>query len=65
MDHIEGVTALIEECKNEPDIKRKIEILYSINSMLPKNQQLKIPSLITNDYVRMTLYKIEERLLVA
>ncbi|HEX2615198.1 MAG TPA: hypothetical protein VHL10_06880 [Nitrososphaera sp.] len=60
-----NVSALIEECKNESDIDRKIEILYSINSMLPKNQQLKIPSLITNDYVNLALYRIEEKLLVA
>lgn len=60
-----NVAALIEECKNESDIDRKIEILYSINSMLPKSQQLKIPSLITNDYVNLALYRIEEKLLVA
>jgi predicted DNA-binding protein (UPF0278 family) len=66
MDHIRrNVAALIEECKNEPEINRKIEILYSINSMLPKSQQLKIPSLITNDYVSQALYRIEEKLLVA
>lgn len=66
MDHIrKNVTALIEECKNESEIDRKIEILYSINSMLPKSQQLKIPSLITNDYVNLVLYRIEEKLLVA
>jgi hypothetical protein len=66
MDHTRmNVSALIEECKNESDIDRKIEILYSINSMLPKSQQLKIPSLITNDYVNLALYRIEEKLLVA
>jgi hypothetical protein len=56
---------LVEECKNEPNIDRKIEILYAINSMLPKTQQLKIPSLITNDYVCLALYRVEEMLLVA
>ena len=66
MDHARmNVSALIEECKNESDIDRKIEVLYSINSMLPKSQQLKIPSLITNDYVNLALYRIEEKLLVA
>jgi hypothetical protein len=56
---------MVEECKNELNIDRKIEMLYAINSMLPKSQQLKIPSLITNDYVYQALYKIEEMLLVA
>ena len=66
MDHIHGsIAGLIEECKNETDIDRKIEILYTINSMLPAQQQVKIPSLITNDYVYQALYRIEEMLLVA
>jgi hypothetical protein len=66
MDHIRGnVMKLVEECKSELNIDRKIEMLYAINSMLPKSQQLKIPSLITNDYVYHALYRIEEMLLVA
>ena len=66
MDHIHGsIAGLIEECKNETDIDRKIEILYAINSMLPAPQQVKIPSLITRDYVNVALSRIEEGLLVA
>jgi len=64
MNH-KHVIRLIEECKNETNIDRKIEILYAINLMLPKSQQLKIPSLITNDYIYQALYRIEEMLLVA
>lgn len=65
MDHIHSsVMKLVEECKGELNIDRKIEMLYAINSMLPKSQQLKIPSLITNDYVYHALYRIEEMLLV-
>jgi len=56
---------MIEECKNELNIYRKIEILYKINYMLPKTRQLSIPSLIANGYVSVALYKIEEGLLVA
>lgn len=67
MDHIteRSILKMIEECKNELNIDKKIEILYKINSMLPTSKQLKIPSLITNDYVSHALYKIEEKLLVA
>jgi hypothetical protein len=66
MDHIyRNVAALIEECKSESEIDRKIEILYSINSVLPKSLQLKIPSLITNGYINQALYRIEEKLLIA
>jgi hypothetical protein len=65
MDHNRGsILDLVEECKREPDIDRRIEMLYAINSMLPESQQLKIPSLITNDYVYQALYKIEEIMLV-
>ena len=66
MDYIRGsIMDLVEECKSEPNIDRKIEILYAINSMLPKSQKLKIPSLITNDYIYQALYKVEELLLVS
>jgi hypothetical protein len=67
MDHIteRSILKMIEECKNELNIDKKIEILYKINSMLPTSKQLKIPSLITNDYVSHALYKIEEKLLMA
>lgn len=66
MDHIHGsITDLLEKCKSEPNIDRRIELLYTINSMLPESKQLKIPSLITNDYVYQAIYKIEEILLVA
>ena len=67
MDHIDdgSILELIEECRNEPDINRRIEILFAINSMLPQSQQLKIPSLITNDYINVVLYRIQETLLVA
>jgi hypothetical protein len=64
MDHRGSILDLVEECKSEPNIDRRIELLYSINSMLPESQRLKIPSLITNDYVYQALYKIQEILLV-
>lgn len=66
MDHIYySIAGLVEECKNELDLDRKIEILYTINSLLPESQRVKIPSLITNDYVNLALSRIEENLLVA
>jgi len=60
----ESIMRLLEECKCEPDLDRKIQMLYVLNSMLPESQRLKIPSLITNDYVYQALYRIEEMLLV-
>jgi hypothetical protein len=51
---------LIEDCNNEHNLDKRIEILYSINSILLKQHQLKIPSLITNAYINTALYRIEE-----
>jgi hypothetical protein len=65
MDHnYASIIGLLEQCKTEPDLDKRIEILYTINALLPTSQQLKIPSLITNDYVYQALYRIEEKLLV-
>jgi hypothetical protein len=60
-----SIMRLLQECKAEPDLDKKIQMLYTINSMLPKLQRLKIPSLITSDFVYQALYRIEEMLLVA
>jgi hypothetical protein len=66
MDHnYASIAGLLEKCKSEPDLDRRIEMLRMINAMLPQSQQLKIPSLITNDYVYQALYRIEEMMLVA
>lgn len=66
MDHYHAsIASLLEKCKNEPDLDKRIEMLYAINAILPKSRRLKIPSFITNDYVYQALYRIEEMLLVA
>jgi hypothetical protein len=54
------IQQLIEDCNNEHNLDKRIEILYSINSILLKQHQLKIPSLITNAYINTALYRIEE-----
>ena len=57
----EIIPQLIEDCNNEHNIDKRIEILYHINSILTKqHQQLKIPSLITNAYINTALYRIYE-----
>jgi hypothetical protein len=53
-----NISKLAEECSNEENVDRKIEILYRINSILPISQQIAIPSLITDDYVSSALWKI-------
>ena len=61
INHI-TVRKLVEECYEERDTDKKIQILYEINSLLPKSYQINIPSLITNDYIDIALYRIEEKI---
>jgi hypothetical protein len=56
------IAKLIEDCYEEQDIDKKVEILYKINSLLPEIERIKIPSLITNDYIDTALYRVEENI---
>jgi hypothetical protein len=61
-DYRTTVLQLIEDCKNEPNMDRKIHLLYHINSILLKPDQLQIltiSSLLTNYYINTVLHKIE------
>jgi hypothetical protein len=51
---------LIDECHNEENIDKQIKMLNVLNLTLPTSRQLKIPSLITNDYIHKALSDIEE-----
>ena len=57
------IMKMISECKDERDVDCRAQILYQINSMLPNSHKITVPSLITNDYINMALYRIEESLL--
>jgi hypothetical protein len=56
------IARLIEVCYREEDMDKKVQILYKINSLLPKTCCVNIPSLITNDYIDTTLYRIEQNI---
>ena len=56
------ISTLIEECNNESDIDKKIQLFYKINSMLPEQYQPNIPSLITDDYIDTTLYRVQQNM---
>jgi hypothetical protein len=53
---------MIDECSEETNIDKKIDLLYRINSMLPRKLQLEIPSLLTDNYIYSILFKIEQKL---
>ena len=59
------ISKLIEECNNEPDIDKKIQLFYRVNSILPSTYQGSIPSLITDDYIDTTLYIIHHNMQIA
>jgi predicted DNA-binding protein (UPF0278 family) len=59
------ILKLIEECNNEPDIDKKIQLFYRVNSILPSSYQVCIPSLITDDYIDKTLYRIHQNMQIA
>jgi predicted DNA-binding protein (UPF0278 family) len=54
------ISKLIEECNNEPDIDKKVQLFYKVNSMLPEKYQPHVPSLITDDYIDTMLYRIHQ-----
>jgi predicted DNA-binding protein (UPF0278 family) len=54
------ISKLIEECNNETDIDKKIQLFYKINSILPEKYQPNVPSLITDDYIDTMLYRIHQ-----
>ena len=58
------MASLITKCRYQLDVDKQILILNAINFALPKSLQLKIPSLITNDYVSRALDIIEDRILL-
>ena len=56
------LTTLVADCYEELDMDKKVQILYKINSLLPESYRIKIPSLITNDYIDLALDRIEENI---
>ena len=45
------------------DVDKQFALLQKINSLLPTTSRLIMPSLITDDYIRTALDKIDEYLL--
>ncbi|MFY3741531.1 MAG: hypothetical protein HMLIMOIP_001988 [Candidatus Nitrosomirales archaeon] len=53
--------SLIQACRSEANLDRQIQLLEQINHHLPELLRLKIPSLLTNDYVIRALDIIEDK----
>lgn len=58
------LSSLIQQCRYEiDDVDKQFELLQKINSLLPNTIRLRMPSLITDDYIRTALDTIDEYLL--
>lgn len=53
---------MIQICRSESNLDSQIEMLRKINQNLPETIQIKMPSLLTNDYVVRALDVIEDRI---
>ena len=62
-NHYRVLSSLIQQCRYEIDVDKQFEILQKINALLPKSIRLRLPSLITDDYIHTALDKIDECLL--
>ena len=60
--HNNLLSSLIQQCRYEMDVDKQFELLQKINSLLPKSIKLRMPSLITDDYIRTALDRIDEYL---
>jgi hypothetical protein len=56
---------LIELCLETEEITKRIDLIYAINNLIPMGLQIKIPILVTNDYIDQEIYSLEEKLSVA
>ena len=57
------LSSLIDQCRYEIDVDKQFMLLQRINSLLPITNRLRMPSLITDDYIRTALDIIDEYIL--
>ena len=59
-EYADKMLSFIDLCNSEADLDSRIEILHNLNSFLyPPELRLNMPSLITDDYISLALYKLE------
>jgi hypothetical protein len=57
---LDPIHRYISIIRDETNIDIQVKLLQELNALLPKDKQLLIPSLITNDYVSKAVNIIEE-----
>jgi hypothetical protein len=58
---IQIIQSHIAAIREVHDTDARIRMLHKLNNMLPKHKRLKLPTLITNAYIRRALDIIQER----
>jgi hypothetical protein len=53
---------LIRACRETENMEKQIELLQSIDRLLPIGYKLRLPSFITNDYIDSMLNALEEKI---
>jgi hypothetical protein len=43
------------------EVDKRMELLQSLNNMLPSEYKVQLPAFITNDYIDKVLYILEEK----
>ena len=56
----EYVNNLIKLCLETEEINKRIELVDTINNILPYGFKIKIPTIVTNNYIDQELYSLEE-----
>jgi hypothetical protein len=55
------LSQLIKLCLETEEITKKIELVYAINNLI-LGLRIKIPALVTNNYINQKLYSLDEEL---
>jgi len=50
----------MRKCMETDDISKRTELVQYLNRLLPLKYKIQLPSLITNDYLDMKIYLLEE-----
>lgn len=58
-----NLVELIDQCRYETNLDVQINMLYHLNESLPEHLRIKIPSLLTNDYIGRALDIIEDKVI--
>lgn len=64
-DNFQVLLNHISDIRGERDTQKRLERLMKLNNSLPENLALRMPSLITNAYVRHALDLMEDKISLA